>query len=96
MDRIASCTEQSKREREFESLQEVITFVQFANDECDYGMGFELGMNLFCHGNQFDNVLQHLLPLAYELLQREEFAKIMQEHIKLRRHTALDYSLRVP
>lgn len=28
-----------------------MTFVQFANDECDYGMGLELGMDLFCYGS---------------------------------------------
>lgn len=29
----------------------MLTFVQFANDECDYGMGYELGMDLFCYGS---------------------------------------------
>ncbi|EPY83606.1 hypothetical protein CB1_000548028 [Camelus ferus] len=29
----------------------MVTFVQFANDECDYGMGLELGTDLFCHGS---------------------------------------------
>lgn len=29
----------------------MITFVQFANDECDYGMGYELGIDLFCYGS---------------------------------------------
>jgi len=29
----------------------MMTFVQFANDECDYGMGLELGMDLFCYGS---------------------------------------------
>ncbi len=66
--------------------------MQFANDECDYGMGFELGMDIFCHGNHFDNVLQHLLPLAYELLQRDEFARITREHLKYRSPTPLDFS----
>lgn len=29
----------------------MLTYVQFANDECDYGMGYELGMDLFCYGS---------------------------------------------
>ncbi len=35
----------------FAPIQEMITFVQFANDECDYGMGYELGIDLFCYGS---------------------------------------------
>lgn len=33
------------------------TFVQFANDECDYGMGLELGLDLFCYGSHVSNSL---------------------------------------
>lgn len=35
----------------FAPVQEMVTYVQFANDECDYGMGLELGLDLFCHGS---------------------------------------------
>ncbi len=70
----------------------MITLVQFANDECDYGMGLELGTDLFCHGSHFDRVLKHLFPLAYELLGRDEFARIAHEHLKQRNHTPLDFS----
>ena len=35
----------------FAPIQEMMTYVQFANDECDYGMGLELGLDLFCHGS---------------------------------------------
>ena len=66
-----------KRDREFEPLQEIITLVQFANDECDYGMGLELGLDLFCHDDKFHDTVRHLLPLAYSLLQREQFGKII-------------------
>ena len=82
-----------KRDRQFEPLQEIITFVQFANDECDYGMGLELGMDLFCHGEHFHSVVLNLLPLAYDLLQREEFARIIQEHLNSRNRTPLDFTL---
>ena len=80
-----------KRDREFEPLQEIITLVQFANDECDYGMGMELGLDLFCHGDKFHDTVMHLLPLAYSLLQREQFGRIVEEHLKHRSHTPLDY-----
>lgn len=66
--------------------------MQFANDECDYGMGLELGLDLFCHGDQyFHNLIGHLLPIAYDLLQREQFGKICSEHLKHRQHEPLDF-----
>ena len=68
-----------------DSLQELITFVQFANDECDYGMGLELGIDLFCYGDStFHGKIQHLLSLAYDLLDRPEYGKIIQQHLKHR------------
>ena len=91
LDKIARCTDQVKRDQQFEPLQEIITLVQFANDECDYGMGMELGLDLFCHGDQFHNTVMHLLPLAYSLLQREPFGKIIEEHLKCRTQRPLDY-----
>ena len=62
----------------------MITFVQFANDECDYGMGLELGIDLFCHGDQFHDHVLRLLPLAYDLLGRQEFGSIISQHLKNR------------
>lgn len=91
LDRIARCTDQVKHDKEFEPLQEIITFVQFANDECDYGMGLELGVDLFCHGDQFHSVVLNLLPLAYELLQRDQFGKIIGEHLKHRSKIPRDF-----
>ena len=89
---ISGCPDPSQRDKLFEPLQEIITFVQFANDECDYGMGLELGLDLFCHGNHFHRVVLHLLPLAYDLLQREEYGKRLQQHLLHRHHTPLDRS----
>lgn len=77
--------DEAKRDKFAEPLQEIVTFVQFANDECDYGMGLELGLDLFCHGDpHFHKLIEHLLPLAYELLDRNEFSKICIEHLKER------------
>ena len=93
LNKIAGLTDPVKREEQFEALQEIVTFVQFANDECDYGMGLELGLDLFCHGDQFHNVVRHLLPVAYELLGREEFKRIVQEHLKCRDRVPADFSV---
>lgn len=48
---IADARNDEERVKAFGPLQEMVTFVQFANDECDYGMGYELGMDLFCYGS---------------------------------------------
>lgn len=48
---IVEAQNDEERVKAFGPLQEIITFVQFANDECDYGMGYELGMDLFCYGS---------------------------------------------
>lgn len=39
-----------------------MTFVQFANDECDYGMGLELGMDLFCYGSHVSKAPPSAVP----------------------------------
>lgn len=84
---------ESAQDKAFEPLQEVVTFVQFANDECDYGMGLELGMDLFCHGDPyFHSVIGHLLLVAYDLLQREVYGKICRLHLKHRSKTPLNAS----
>lgn len=92
LNKICSCSgDKTKQDRAFEPLQEIVTFVQFANDECDYGMGLELGMDLFCHGDEyFHNVLQHLLPLAYELLGCKHYANICKLHLTCREKTPLN------
>lgn len=48
---IAEARNDEDRIKAFGPIQEMITFVQFANDECDYGMGYELGIDLFCYGS---------------------------------------------
>nr|ACO51773.1 C4orf27 [Aquarana catesbeiana] len=74
------------RMKAFAPIQEIITFVQFANDECDYGMGYELGIDLFCYGSHyFHKVARQLLPLAYKLLKRDLFAEIIESHLANRR-----------
>nr|6TX1_A Chain A, Predicted protein [Nematostella vectensis]6TX1_B Chain B, Predicted protein [Nematostella vectensis] len=82
---ITESENKSAKDKASDELQELLTFVQFANDEGDYGMGLELGLDLFCFGSkQFHNTILQLLPLAYQLLGREKYAKIIQEHLENR------------
>ncbi|KAJ7350224.1 mannoprotein [Desmophyllum pertusum] len=50
--RITEGKNEQEKEPGSEDLQEIMTLVQFANDECDYGMGLELGVDLFCYGSE--------------------------------------------
>ena len=78
------------KEQASEDLQEIMTLVQFANDECDYGMGLELGLDLFCFGSErFHNAILQLMPLAYRLLGRDVFAEIVEIHVNNRSRAQL-------
>lgn len=58
---IAEARNDEDRIKAFGPIQEMITFVQFANDECDYGMGYELGIDLFCYGSHVSLYMCYLL-----------------------------------
>lgn len=88
--RITEGKTEREKEQGSEDLQEIMTLVQFANDECDYGMGLELGLDLFCFGSErFHNTILQLLPLGYRLLGRDEFAEIAEIHVKNRNRPSL-------
>ncbi|CAJ1052176.1 histone PARylation factor 1 [Xyrichtys novacula] len=88
---IAEARNDEERVKAFGPLQEMITFVQFANDECDYGMGYELGIDLFSYGSHyFHKVVKQLLPMAYNLLKRNLFGEILEAHLSSRSHDDLD------
>ncbi|XP_055241769.2 histone PARylation factor 1 isoform X2 [Gorilla gorilla gorilla] len=88
---IVEAASDEERLKAFAPIQEMMTFVQFANDECDYGMGLELGMDLFCYGSHyFHKVAGQLLPLAYNLLKRNLFAEIIEEHLANRSKENID------
>ena len=60
----------------------MITCIQFANDECDYGEGLEFGLNLFlCGSSKLHSRIQNLLPLGYKLLHRNLYAQIINDHL---------------
>lgn len=73
-------------------IQDIVTLVNFANDECDYGMGLELGLDLFLFGNErLHPTALFLLQTAYTLLQRTKFVEIIKDHIACRKTEDLDY-----
>ncbi|ESP02117.1 hypothetical protein LOTGIDRAFT_111475, partial [Lottia gigantea] len=87
--RIVESRTENERHLKFEPLQELITYVQFANDECDYGEGLELGLDLFTYGGEvFHSTILTLLPLAYQLLGRSQNAQVIETHLKNRKHTS--------
>ena len=61
----------------------------FFLDEGDPGMGLELGIDLLVFGgNCLNSTVRHLLTVAYELLNREAFAKITNAHLNRRSESA--------
>ena len=84
--KIANADTEEKKNKAFDELDEIITLVQFANDECDYGMGLELGINLFIFGHDtLHGTISHLLPLAYQLLGRNLYADVITQHLENRK-----------
>jgi len=89
--KISEAETEAQRDTHEEALQELITLVQFANDEADYGEGLELGMDLFSFGGKvFHPHIGMLLPLAYQLLNRHQFSTIIQAHLNERRKDDVD------
>jgi len=75
-----------EKNKAFDVLQELVTNVQFANDEGDPGMGLELGLDLLLFGgNRLNSTIKHLLSVAYGLLNRDPFAKIANAHLNRRK-----------
>ncbi|XP_049577612.1 histone PARylation factor 1 isoform X2 [Syngnathus scovelli] len=88
---IAEAQNDEERVKAFSPIQQMITYVQFANDECDYGMGYELGVDLFCFGSHyFHKVVKQLLHMAYNLLNRDLFGEILEAHLTSRNRDNLD------
>ncbi|XP_022320686.2 histone PARylation factor 1-like [Crassostrea virginica] len=83
--KIVESKTEEERDKNMDPIQEIVTLVQFANDECDYGEGLELGIDLFCYGGEvLHPMVEHLLPLAYQLLGRFEFKDIIESHLNHR------------
>ncbi len=71
-----------------DDIQEIITLIQFANDETDYGMGLEFGLNMFTFGDMaLHKYIRATLPVCYMLLGRDLYAETIREHLKNRKLT---------
>ncbi|XP_078494735.1 histone PARylation factor 1 [Ciona intestinalis] len=89
--KITEAKDDEERMLRFDPIQEMVTFIQFANDECDYGMGLELGVDVFCNGSRYFNKLAtNLLTMAYKLTKRDLYSKIIEAHLKDRRLENMD------
>ncbi|EPB75304.1 hypothetical protein ANCCEY_05599 [Ancylostoma ceylanicum] len=67
--------------------------MQIANDECDFGMGLELGHWLFLANHQLlDKVAYRVLSTAYTLLGRVEYKKVLDAQMApgIRRRSEVD------
>lgn len=83
---INEAAEGEALDRAMDVLQELVTNVQFANDEGDPGMGIELGLDAFATGGErLHSIIEHLLGVGYELVNRPLYAKIIRAHLKRRR-----------
>jgi len=90
---IVESKTREERDRHYDALTEIVTLVQFANDECDYGEGLELGLDVFCYGSdELHPTVLSLLPLAYEMLGRSEYADIIRAHLANRRKAVAELS----
>ncbi|XP_039745797.1 histone PARylation factor 1 [Pararge aegeria] len=76
----------AEKDKILSELQPVITYASIAMDECDFGTGLEVGIALFCSGlPELQTSALKNLEVAYSLLGREAFSKIIQMHVKYRR-----------
>lgn len=77
--KLESATSQSEKDKILSELQPVITYASIAVDECDFGTGLEIGINLFCSGlPELEPSALSSLVSTYSLLKRDAFSKIIQ------------------
>lgn len=69
-----------------EKLQPIISAASIAADECDFGTGLELGIDLFCSGHRnLHDIARSMLIPAYSLLKRPQFIAISKAHMDHRK-----------
>lgn len=90
-DKFCNSSSDELRQSAEDDLQHVITCIQFANDECDYGEGLEFGLNLFLYGSsKLHSRITTLLPLAYKLLHRDLYGQIITDHLSSGRSNLIE------
>ncbi|CAK1578677.1 unnamed protein product [Parnassius mnemosyne] len=84
--KLESSTSKNEKDDILSQIQPVITYASIAMDECDFGTGLEIGIDLFCSGlKELEANAVASLTSAYSLLNRDAFGKIAQVHLKHRR-----------
>lgn len=82
LQKILKCyrdSSESKKIETMDKLQPIINYANIACDECDFGTGLELGIDIFCDGNpDLHRVCKQLLVTVYNLLRRTQFATIIK------------------
>ncbi|KAF8373041.1 hypothetical protein PRIPAC_79470 [Pristionchus pacificus] len=80
---IGETTDEVVRKKKMAELREIGTNVQLAMDECDFGTGLEWGHDLFiANFPQLDAMAKRCLIMAYQLLNRDEFAAIIEAQME--------------
>lgn len=84
--KIIDTTTDREKCLEYKELQNLITLANIANDELDFGMSLELGIDIFCFGNEyFHKHIFFILNTCYSLLDRDQFSTILKAHLRNRR-----------
>lgn len=74
--------EQRRKCSSMKEIHQIMGLINYANDEKDFGMALEFGLDLFCTGHAFfHRSAKHLLAQAYQLLERNAFATIVTAHL---------------
>ncbi|KAG7376980.1 hypothetical protein PHYPSEUDO_012358 [Phytophthora pseudosyringae] len=83
----------SKKAPARKRLSELITRATIASDECDFGTGLLLGLDVFTAGSCLEKEALQLLRVAYMLLRRANFYKIASGQCKYRNNDNLNASI---
>lgn len=80
--KLEMASTQDEKDKILSELQPVITYASIAMDECDFGTGLEIAIDLFCSGlKELEANALSSFNVAYMLLKREAFSKIIQVNI---------------
>lgn len=76
---------EATRERARAALSEALTYVMIGNDECDFGTGLEVGLNLLTGPpRELTRHVESVLAVSYTLLNRPLFGNIVRAHMEHR------------
>lgn len=82
--KLSAAATQAEKDAVLSELQPVITYASIAVDECDFGTGLEVGIDLFCSGiKELEASAVSSLCSSYMLLNRNAFANIFEVSISV-------------